>query len=232
MEALILAGGLGTRLKPFTTIIPKPLMPIGNMPILEVVIKQLAKFGFKKIYLSVNYLAELIGTFFKDGKKFGVKIEYLFEEKPLGTMGPLKLIKKFPRNLLIINGDTLTDLNYSNFFNFHIDNKSLLTISSFARTVKIDFGVLRKNKINNEINGFTEKPIIKYLVCMGVNAVNQKILEFIPENESFGFDALVKKLLKNKIKALTYLHEGYWLDIGRHEDYEKANEEFCINKFI
>lgn len=232
MKALILAGGLGTRLKPFTTVIPKPLMPIGNVPILEIVIKQLAKNGFNEIYLSVNYLAELIGTFFKDGKKFGVKIEYLYEEKPLGTIGPLKLIKKMPDNIIVINGDTLTDLNYNTFFKYHVLNKALLTISSYKRNIKIDFGVLKKCEKNNKIIGFDEKPNIESLVCMGVNAVNHKIIEFIPDNEFFGFDSLVKKMLDEKLNIKTYLHEGYWLDIGRHEDYDKANEEFSLGKFI
>lgn len=232
MEALILAGGQGTRLKPYTTIIPKPLMPIGDMPILEIVLRQLAAEGFRKVYLSVNHLAELIRTFFGNGGKLGLKIEYLYESQPLGTMGPLRLIKKFPERLLIVNGDTLTDLSYRRFIEYHSSDGGVLTIASHRREVRIDFGVLQIDEKARRVKGFKEKPVIDYRVCMGVNAVTRGILDYVPEGRRFGFDELVCTLLEKKKRIGTYVHDGYWLDIGRHDDYEKANEEFDRERFL
>ena len=224
-RAVILAGGKGTRLKPYTIVLPKPLMPIGEFPILEVIVRQLAKHGFSYITLAVNHQAEIIEAFFKDGAKWGVKIDYSLENKPLSTMGPLRLIKDLPENFLVMNGDILTDLDYSEFFDYHIERKNIFTISSYLREQVIDYGVLELDRAD-KLCGFKEKPKFCYDVSMGVYMANRQVLEFIPDNRCYGFDALMLDLIAAKLPASIRKYNGYWLDIGRPDDYAQAIEEF------
>lgn len=224
-HAIILAGGKGTRLRPYTVVLPKPLMPIGDYPILEVIIKQLVKHGFTSITLAVNHQADLIKAFFGNGSKWNVKINYSIEVKPLGTMGPLKLIKDLPNDFLVMNGDVLTDLSFSDFFQNHVTNKSLFTISSHSRKQIIDYGVLEYDT-NNYLTGFIEKPHKEYSVSMGVYMLNKEILNYIPNDEAFGFDNLMLKLLMDKRRVSVDNFSGYWLDIGRPDDYMEAIEQF------
>lgn len=219
--AVILAGGKGSRLRPYSISIPKPLVPIGEVPILELVIKKLEREGFKKIIITVNHLAELIQAFFGDGSKWGVEIEYSLESRPLSTMGPLKLIKNLPDNFLILNGDVLTDLNFSDLFNSHIENKNIFTVSAHQRVEKIDYGVLELDENESLIN-FREKPNYSFMVSMGVYVANKEVLRYIPYNEYFGFDNLMLKLIELERPARVFKYDGYWLDIGRPDDYEKA----------
>lgn len=223
-RAIILAGGKGTRLRPYTTVLPKPLMPIGDYPILEVVIRQLIKHGFDHITLAVNHQAELIKAFFGDGSKWGIHIDYSLEKCPLGTMGPLGIISDLPNHFLVMNGDVLTDLNFSSLYNEHEKNEELFTISSHLRENKIDYGVLEV--YDNKLIGFLEKPITKYEVSMGIYLVNKKILNYIPKNIHYGFDNLMHDLLRDKKTIHVFRHDGYWLDIGRPDDYIQAIEEF------
>ena len=224
-RAIILCGGKGKRLRPYTQIFPKSLMPIDEMPILEIVVRQLIKYKFDHITLAVNHQARMIESFFENGSKWNIKIDYSLEDKPLGTMGPLKLINDLPENFIVMNADILTDLNFDNFYKFHTKNNHLFTISSHSRIEKIDYGVLIRDKKNKLIN-FKEKPDEKFIVSMGIYAVNKKILTFIPKNKKFGFDDLMYKLIKSKVKINTKDHKNYWLDIGRPEDYLKASEVF------
>ncbi len=224
-RAIILAGGKGTRLRPYTVVLPKPLMPIGEYPILEVVIRQLVQHGFDHVTLAVNHQAELIKAFFGDGTKWNITVDYSLEDEPLGTMGPLKLIQTLPDNFLVMNGDILTDLNYSEFYDTHSKKKELFTISAHHRDQKIDYGVLKIDD-NNTLNGFVEKPVNSYLVSMGIYMVNKKTLEFIPDNLPFGFDQLMLKMIELKNKVSVKPFDGYWLDIGRPDDYMIAIEEF------
>lgn len=224
-RAIILAGGKGTRLRPYTVVLPKPLMPIGDYPILEVIIRQLVQNKFSHITLAVNHQADLIKTFFGDGSKWGIKIDYSLEDKPLSTMAPLKLIKDLPDNFLVMNGDILTDLNYGEFYEYHIKNKNIFTISSYQREVKSEFGVLELDNQNNLV-GFKEKPIEKYNVSMGIYMVSKRAVEFIPEDTFYGFDHLMLDLVKNNQNPSVKPFNGYWLDIGRPDDYEIAIEEF------
>lgn len=225
MRAIILAGGKGTRLRPYTVVFPKPLMPIGNHPILEVVIRQLAYYKFTHITIAVNYQADLIKSFFGDGNKWGVKIDYSMEDKPLSTMGPLKLIKDLPEDFLIMNGDILTDLNFKELYLYHVSHKNLFTISSSQREVKNDYGVLDV-KESGELTGFCEKPVVKYDVSMGVYVANKRILDYIPENVAYGFDNLMLRLIESNNPVNVKRFNGYWLDIGRHGDYLQAIEVF------
>lgn len=224
-RAVILAGGKGTRLKPYTVVLPKPLMPIGDYPILEVVVKQLAIHGFGHITMAVNHQAELIKAFFSNGEKWGVSIDYSLEDKPLSTMGPLKLIKDLPDNFLVMNGDVITDLDFAKFFERHVENGNLFTISSYLREQKVDYGVLESDQAG-KLCGFREKPSLFYEVSMGVYMVNREVLNFIPADTPYGFDQLMLDLIAARRPASIEQFAGYWLDIGRPDDYLQAVDEF------
>jgi NDP-mannose synthase len=224
-RAIILAGGVGTRLKPYTVVLPKPLMPIGDYPILEVIIRQLAHQGFTHITLAVNHQAEILKAFFGDGKKWRVRIDYSMETKPISTVAPLSLISDLPENFLLMNGDILTDFDLSGFVNRHIKEGRLFTIAASRRLQLIDYGVLQIDS-SRRLTGFSEKPQMEYLVSMGVYAVNRRILKFVPRDSKYGFDDLMKDLLKKNELVAVEPYEGYWLDIGRPDDYMRAVEEF------
>lgn len=222
-RAIILAGGKGTRLRPYTMTLPKPLVPLGNKPILEIIINRLKKFGFNHITLTVNHMAEIIQAFFGDGSKWDIKIDYTLEDKPLSTMGPLTLVEDLPENFLVMNGDVLTDLNFADFYKTHCESNKIFTIASYKRSDKIDYGLLHKNEDGHLIR-FEEKPTYDFLVSMGVYMVNRDVLNYIPEDTFFGFDHLMYKLLEEQKKVALNEFDGYWLDIGRPSDYEKAIE--------
>lgn len=224
-RAIILAGGKGTRLRPYTVVLPKPLMPIGEFPILEVIVRQLVRHGFDHVTMAVNHQAEIISAFFQNGAKWGIKIDYSLEDKPLSTMAPLRLIHDLPENFLVMNGDILTDLSYSDFFEEHVRQNNMFTISAHMREQKIDYGVLETDA-SNHLSGFREKPSSEYLVSMGVYMASRRIMDFIPEGKSYGFDNLMLDLLAAGKPAAVRKFDGYWLDIGRPDDYMQAIEEF------
>ena len=224
-RAVILAGGRGTRLHPFTIALPKPLVPVGDRPILEIVIRQLIARGFTHVTLAVNYQAEIISAFFGDGGRWNIKIDYSMENKPLSTMAPLRLIPDLPDDFLVMNGDVLTDLAFDRFLDEHSRGKQLFTISAAAREQTIDYGVLQMGA-DGYLAGFEEKPKIPYCVSMGVYCVNKKVLDLIPDGQSFGFDHLMLKMIADRRRVRIVMHEGYWLDIGRPDDYQKALEDW------
>ena len=232
-RAVILAGGKGTRLRPYTVVLPKPLMPIGEYPILEVIIRQLKQNGFTHITMAVNHQAEIIKAFFANGSKWGIKIDYSLEEKPLSTMAPLKLIDNLPDNFLVMNGDILTDLNFSMFYDHHVKSNNIFTISSYQREVKSEFGVLDVDK-NDTLYGFREKPVSTYDVSMGIYMASKKAIKYIPNDTFYGFDHLMLDLMKDKECPKVKKFSGYWLDIGRPDDYEIAINMFEKNskKFL
>jgi NDP-sugar pyrophosphorylase family protein len=225
MRGIILAGGKGTRLKPYTTILPKPLMPVGDYPIIEIILRQLRHHGFKEITIAVGHLSELIKAFLGNGEKLGLKINYSYEEIPLGTIGPLSLIKGLDETFLVMNGDTLTSLNYSSLVRFHKEKKAILTIASCKRAVNVDYGVIKHDK-ENVITNYIEKPTIHYNVSMGIYVLEPIVLKFLTPNKKVDLPDIVKKLIKEKMKVAVYLTDAFWLDIGRHEDYEIAGEKF------
>ena len=228
-RAVVLAGGQGVRLRPYTVALPKPLMPIGEYPILEVIIRQLVAHGFTHITLAVNHQADIIKAFFQNGRKWGIKIDYSLETKPLSTMGPLKLIQDLPENFLVMNGDVISDVDYAKFLDEHIRNKRVFTISAHTRQEKVDYGVINISTdkgVHNTLSGFAEKPINSYLVSMGIYAVSNNVLNYIPENTLFGFDTLMSTFLTSGVEVSVQSHKGYWLDIGRPDDYNRAIEEF------
>ena len=229
MRAVILAGGKGTRLRPYTVVLPKPLMPIGEYPILEVIVRQLAHQGFTHITMAVNQQAKIIQAFFGNGEQWGIIIDYSIETKPLSTMGPLQLLKDLPENFLVMNGDILTDLNYRDFLTYHVDRNNNFTIASFERVLKSEYGVLKINE-DDKLSGFEEKPEFHFDVSMGIYALNRAVLQYIPEDQPYGFDHLMLDLLADATPASVMRYDGYWLDIGRHEDYLQAIEEFDAMK--
>lgn len=231
-RAVVLAGGMGTRLRPYTISIPKPLMPIGDRPILAIIISQLARCGFKRVTLAVNYQADILQAYFGDGSKWGVQLDYSLETTALSTMGPLKLIRDLPEDFLVMNGDILTDIDYGEFYRSHVLGKHFFTISAAARDQKIDYGVLEVGA-DGRLSGFQEKPTIPYLVSMGVYCLNRSLLEGFPKDAPYGFDHLVTDLLASAKPIFIKRHAGYWLDIGRPDDYQKAADEWpTISKAI
>jgi NDP-sugar pyrophosphorylase family protein len=224
-RAIILAGGKGTRLYPYTWVLPKPLMPIGDTPILEIIIRQLVSQGFTRVTLAVNHMAEIISAFFGDGSKWGIQIDYSLEDKPLSTMAPLKLIKDLPENFLIMNGDVLTDIHYGKLYDQHLNHNNLFTISAYRRQQASQYGVLDINE-EKYLTGFREKPVTEYLVSMGVYVANRNVLNMIPSDTPYGFDTLMYDLLSRKDHPEVIEHPGYWLDIGRPDEYHMAIEKF------
>jgi NDP-mannose synthase len=224
-RAVVLAGGIGTRLRPYTIVLPKPLMPIGDYPILEVIIRQLMRHGFTHVTLAVNHHANILKAFFEDGNRWGIHIDYSLETKPISTIAPLSLIPDLPENFLLMNGDVLTDFDFSGFFERHIACGRLFTIAAIRRWQLIDYGVLQIDS-SHRLTGFSEKPQTEYLVSMGVYAVNRRILQFVPPDSKYGFDDLMKDLLGKDEPVAVEPYDGYWLDIGRPDDYMRAVEEF------
>lgn len=224
-RAIILAGGLGTRLKPYTVVLPKPLMPIGEFPILEVILRQLARAGFERITMAVNHQAELIKAFFQNGARWGTQVDFSVEDAPLSTMGPLRLIPDLPEDFLVMNGDVLTDLDFSAFYEAHVSSRRRFTISAYRRQQMVDYGVLETDAGSNLV-GFQEKPCQQYLVSMGIYMVNRAVLEFIPPQKPYGFDQLMLDMIRASKPPTVAPYDGYWLDIGRPDDYAQAIEEF------
>lgn len=226
MRAIILAGGKGTRLRPYTTLIPKPLVPLGGKySILEIIIMQLVRSGFTHITLAVNHLSQLIMAYFGDGSRLGVKLDYSLEEGELSTIGPLTLIDDLPENFLVMNGDILCNLDYRVFFDAHVLAGSQISVSAYQRQVKIDFGVLHFDA-KGYLNQFQEKPVYDFDVSMGIYCINRSVIEALPRGIKYGFDNLMIDGLANRQNIDIRLFSGYWLDIGRPEDYEYADENF------
>ncbi|MCX6819783.1 MAG: sugar phosphate nucleotidyltransferase [Candidatus Adlerbacteria bacterium] len=234
MRAVILAGGKGTRLRPYTIAIPKPLVPIvDDTPILGVLIGQLKKQGFSHITLAVSHMADMIKSYAGDGSQWGLKIDYSFEETPLHTTGALTLIPDLPEHFLVINGDTLSDLDYGTFLKEHVEMNNMLSVSVKSREVKTDFGVVTFDE-NNHLTSFIEKPIHHSFVAMGANCFSKKLIdEKIPKNTWYGFDKLLLECLADGTNVWVYPHEGFWIDIGRPEDYQFVIENSeTIKKFL
>ncbi len=222
---MILAGGKGTRLAPFTTVLPKPLMPIGDRSILDVVVRQLRGHGFIELTFAVGYLSHLIQAVFGDGSAHGLEIDYHVENEPLGTAGPLKAIDGPDETFLAMNGDILTTLDYRSIFNIHRESGNVFTVATHRRTVRSEYGVLEVEEGFDRVQrvtGYAEKPENSYIVSMGVYVLEPAALDYIPRDTRFDIPDLVLALLAAGQPVGSYLFEGYWLDIGRHDDYMQA----------
>ncbi len=229
MRAVILAGGKGKRLTPYTTIFPKPLMPIDDIPIIEIIVKQLRHYGITDITIAVGHLGELIMAFLGNGEKYKVKISYSKENEPLGTAGPLSLIKGLDETFMVLNGDLLTTLDYLKLIKYHKLNSPLVTVGTYNREYKIELGVLKVAE-NGEIKNYIEKPINKYQVSMGIYIFEPAVLKYISKDKKMDFPELIKTLISNKEKVISYPCKDFWLDIGMPQDYEAAIKEFKKNK--
>jgi NDP-sugar pyrophosphorylase family protein len=225
MKAVVLAGGKGTRLAPYTKILPKPLMPIGDMPILELILRQMKNAGIGEVVLTVGHLAELMRAFFKDGQHLGLQISYSYEDKPLGTAGPIALIDGLDESFLVTNGDVLTTLRFDDLLRFHNEQQAAATIAAHHREVKIDLGVIQWDG-KPVIKGYIEKPTYDYCVSMGVYVFAPRVIKYIPRGEYLDFPDLVRILIKSGEKVVGYPFDGYWQDLGRPDDYEHAMQDF------
>lgn len=228
-KAVVLAGGKGSRLGPYTTVLPKPLLPLGDRAILDVVVRQLKSCGFSDLTFAVGYLAHLIRAVFSDGSEHGVSIEYHVESEPLGTAGALATIGGLDETFLLMNGDVLTTLDYAELYEIHRASGNLLTIGSHRRVVQTDYGVIHVDGLQGEtrrVVAYEEKPEIPYTVSMGVYVAEPEILDYIAPGEHLDMPEVVLKLIEAGEPVGSYRFDGFWLDIGRHEDYERAITEY------
>lgn len=250
MKAVVLAGGKGARLAPYTKILPKPLMPINDMPILEVLLRQMKACGVEDVTLTVGHLSELLKAFFQDGSQWGLKIRYSYEEKPLGTAGPIALVDGLNETFMVTNGDVLTTLSFRELVDFHRSRGAMATIAAHRRQVRIDLGVLQQDagcRVNGNAHlmevctyqdrcefwrggclviGYNEKPTFDYVVSMGVYVFEPDVLRYIAPNEYLDFPDLVLKLIAARERVVSFPFDGYWMDLGRPDDYAQAAEDF------
>ena len=225
MKAIILAGGKGARLAPYTKILPKPLMPIGDMPILEILLRQMRRAGIDEVVITVGHLAALLRAFFQDGSDLGMHITYSYEDGPLGTAGPLSLVTGLDQTFLVSNGDVLTTLDLNKLIQFHSEQNAAATIAVHCRKVHIDFGVVYCGG-DFRIEGYSEKPSIDYMVSMGIYVFEPRILKYIPYNQFLDLPDLVLNMISAGEKVLGFKYSGYWQDLGRPDDYELATKDF------
>jgi len=230
MKAVVLAGGKGRRLAPYTQIIPKPLMPIGDKPILEILLRQMKRAGIHRVTLTVGYLGDLLRVFFREGEHLGLTIDYVSEVKPLGTSGPLANVEGLNGTFLVTNGDVLTDLDFADLIAFHRQQGGIATIATHKRKVDINLGVVEMNR-KKQVVGYLEKPSFNYLVSMGLYVFEPRILDYIPKDEYLDFPDLVQKLIDAGEQVNGYVFKGYWEDLGRPDDYERATADFEKNRY-
>lgn len=231
MKAVILAGGKGTRLAPYTKILPKPLLPIGDLPILEILLRQMKRAGVDEVILTVGHLAHLLQSFFLDGEQFGQQIHYSYEEQPLGTAGPLSLVQGLDDSFLVANGDILTNLQIGSLVESHRQSGAIATIATHQRQVKIDLGVIQidgsvPGTNGNRVINYIEKPTYPLLVSMGIYVFEPRILSYIPYNQYLDFPDLVLRLIEAGEQVISFPFDGYWQDLGQPDDYEKAVHDF------
>jgi NDP-sugar pyrophosphorylase family protein len=221
MRAVILAGGKGTRLRPYTAEIPKPLVPVGDRPIIEILLLCLKKHGVARATVAVNHLAHMIQAVLGDGRRFGVAVDYSLEDQPLSTIGPLRLIRDLPDHFLVVNGDIITDLDFAKLYEAHLAGGAKLTVATHKRTHRVDYGVLEIGTGGRAV-GFREKPDYDFTVSMGIYVLSRELLAYLPDGHPFGFDDLMFTLLREKEPINTFPFDGYWLDVGRPDDYDIA----------
>jgi NDP-mannose synthase len=228
-RGVVLAGGEGTRLRPYTAVLPKPLMPVGDRPVIDLVLRQLRGAGFDRVTIATGYLAQLIETFCGDGSAYGLRIDYFREEQPLGTVGALALIEDLDEPFLVMNGDVLTDLRYDELFAAHAASGAAATIAATTRSVEVTLGVMRfhDGEDGERVTDYVEKPTLSYEVSMGVYVFDPRVIGYIERGARLDFPDLILRLLAAGEEVRAHRSDAYWLDIGRHEDYEQAMAEFA-----
>lgn len=226
--AVVLAGGVGSRLRPYTMNIPKPLLPLGDVPIIEVALRQLSNAGFDRVVITVGHLSHLLMASLGDGSDYGLKIEYVKESEPLGTAGPLRGVDALEDDFLVMNGDVLTTLDFAKLLDVHRVSGAGATIAVHRRTVDIDYGVLNLDSANF-LKSYTEKPSLDYFVSMGIYVIKRSTVALIPSGERFDIPSLMTKLRDNGSQVFCHVVDDYWQDIGRIDDYAHASEDFTAN---
>ncbi len=229
MQAVIQAGGRGTRLRPYSLVLPKPLMPVGDLPVIEMLLKWLRRNGIRKVYITIGYLGHLIRALCGDGSQWDIEIIYSEESEPLGTVGPLHLIRRhLDETFLMLNGDLITDLDLREFIAFHRSHDGMISVAVTDKNIRIDLGTIESN--GQRITGFHEKPTYKFQVSMGIYCMEPEIMELVPKGVPFGFDDLMHTMLEQDLPIHIHKHNGCWMDIGRPEDFQRAQEVFQENK--
>ncbi len=228
MRAIILAGGKGTRLRPYTATIPKPLLPIGDVPILEVVLRQLSEHGFTHVTLLLNHMSHLFIAILGDGERFGIKLDFVVEESPLGTAGSIALVDDLPDSFLVMNGDLLTTLDYGELFRFHSDNGNYGTIAVAKRQQKVDYGVIETDP-DGLLLRYNEKPSLDYKVSMGINVLSNRCSDYIEAGKYLDMPTLMQAMRDDGKPVATFDSDCYWQDIGRIDDYDQATIDFNDN---
>lgn len=228
MKAVIQAGGKGTRLRPYSLVLPKPLMPIGEWAVIETLLKWLRRNNIKQVIITIGYLGHLIRTVCGNGNQWDLEIIYSEESEPLGTVGPLRLISEhLDDTFIMLNGDLITDLNLRSLILFHHLNKGMITIATMMQKIPTNLGIIENdNSGSKRVKSFREKPIMKFQVSMGIYCIEPSVLELIPEGVPFGFDDLMYIMLDKNLPIYAYEHDGYWLDLGRTEDFLRAQKDF------
>ena len=224
-KAIILSGGLGSRLRPFTNAIPKPLLPVGEKAVLEIQIERLVKYGFEEVILATNYKSDYIKRFFGDGSRYGINLKISVEKEALGTAGPIKFVEyELTDPFLVMNGDILCLENYNDMFDFAVNQNSSLTVGVKEIVLPFAFGNISFK--GDYVTKIEEKPDITRYALAGIYVMKPELLKLIPSNTYFGMDQLIGTMLKNEINISKYEIKGYWLDIGNIENYEKAQDEY------
>ena len=225
-KVILMVGGLGTRLRPLTQDTPKPMLKVGNKPILQTIVEKFAEYGFVNITMCVNFNADIIKDYFGDGKEFGVNIDYILEQKRMGTAGALSLLKERPNEpFFVMNGDLLTNVNFEHILNYHTLNKATATMCVREYDYEVPYGVVKMN--DNKIVEISEKPVQKFFVSAGIYMLSPEILDLIPQNEFYDMPTLFEKAISKGKNVISFPIHEYWIDIGRLEEYQKANEEYA-----
>ncbi|MDA8226232.1 MAG: nucleotidyltransferase family protein [Desulfitobacterium hafniense] len=223
--AIIMAGGLGSRLRPLTEDCPKTLLKVGGKPLLETIIENFKEYGFQRFYFCVNYKADMVQNYFGDGSSFGVEIKYIHEENRMGTAGALGLLPEKPlQPIFVMNGDLLTKINFKQLLDYHLEHNAMATMCVREFNLQVPYGVVKIEK--NHLVSIEEKPIQRFFISAGIYVLEPKALSYIPQNVFFDMPSLFKELMKGGKKATTFPVREYWMDIGRMGDYEKANGEY------
>lgn len=230
MKAVIQAGGKGTRLRPYTLVLPKPLVPIGGYPVIEILLRWLRRNGIDEGIITLGYLGELIRAVCRDGSQWGLTLDYVEEREPLSTMGALNLIgkDKLDSTFISLNGDIISDLDLRKMIRFHKNHGGILTVATAIKPIPTNLGI--KQLDGHRVVDFKEKPVLRNPVSMGIYCMEPAVLDFIPKGVAFGFDDLMYSLLDQKIPVYAFQHEGLWMDIGRPEDYMAAQSTFEENQ--
>lgn len=224
-KVVLMVGGLGTRLKPLTDSTPKPMLKVGNKPILKTIVEKFAEYGYINIIMCVNYKSHIIQDYFGDGSEFGVNIEYVFEEQRMGTAGALSLLKQNPSEpFFVMNGDLLTNVNFEHLHDYHMSHDAMATMCVREYDFQVPYGVV--NIQDSKILSIEEKPVHKFFVSAGIYMLSPEVLEYIPENQFYDMPTLFEKLIEKRENTISFPLREYWLDIGRMEEYEKANSEY------